>query len=108
MRYLRFLQYKLITPFSESKDKRIFKRILFIFLNMIDLLKELILDYWICNEFKYEIFKFIDIEFIDIMFRRKSLESHAEDRDSSLNKKCARCVHCALETDHWNESSDSY
>ena len=58
------------------------------------------LSYWICDEFECEISEFVDIEFIDIMFRCKSLKSHAEDRDSSLSKRCMRYVHYALEVDH--------
>ena len=94
-------------PFSGSKDRRIFKRILLTFSNMISSLRKLMLSYWICDEFEYEIFEFIDIKFIDIIFWRKSLESRVEDWDSSSSKKCARYMHYALEIDHWNESSDS-
>ena len=67
---------------------------------MIDSSRESMLDYWTCDEFEHEIFEFVDIEFIDIMFRCKSLKSRAEDRDSSLGKRYMRCVRYALEVDH--------
>ena len=93
--------------FSESKDKRIFEKILLTFSNIINSSRELMLSCWIYDEFEYEIFEFIDIEFIDVIFRCKSLESRVEDRDSSSSKRCAYCVRYALKADHWDESSDS-
>src|SRR5438876_11204312 len=98
-RHSRFLQYKLMASFSGSKGRRIFEGILFTFSDMIDSSRESMLGCWTCGGFEREIFGFVDIESIDVMFRRKSLESHAKDRGSSSSKRCARCVRCVLEAD---------
>ena len=99
----------MITSFSESKNERISERILLILSNMINSSRELILNYWIYNEFECEIFEFIDIEsidiiFIDIVFRYKSLKFCVGDRDLSLSK---RYVYYIFEIDYWDKSSDS-
>ena len=75
----RFLQYKLMASFSESKDRRIFEGILLTFSDMIDSSRESMLSCWICDGFECEIFEFVDIEFIDVVFRCKSLKSCVED-----------------------------
>ena len=79
-----------------------------IFSNIINSLRELMLNYWIYDEFEYKIFKFIDIEFINLIFQCKLLKSHIEDRDSLLSKKYIYYIHYILEVDYWDKSSNSY
>ena len=91
--------------FFESKNKRIFKKILLIFLNIINLLRKLILNYWIYNKFKYKIFKFINIKFIDIIFiniifQYKLLKSHIKDWDLLLNKKYIYYIYYILKINY--------
>ena len=66
------------------------------------------LNYLIYDKFEYKIFKFIDIEFINIIFRYKSLKSHIKDQDSLLNKKYIYYIYYILEIDYWDKSLDSY
>ena len=94
--------------FSKSKNKRIFKKILLIFLNIINLLRKLILNYWIYNEFECKIFEFIDIKFINIIFWYKLLKSCIENWDLSLNKKYIYYIYYIFEIDYWSKSSNSW
>ena|SRR5208282_4699867 len=95
MRRSRFLQYRLMTLFSGSKDRRISKRILLIFSDTIDSSRESILDYRACGGFEREISGFVDIIFgdtifIDVVFGREPLGSRTENRGSSPDKECVR------------------
>ena len=58
-----------MTLFFESKNMKIFKKILLTFLNIINSLREMILYYQINIKFKYIILKFNNIKFIDIKYR---------------------------------------
>ena len=76
----------MITLFSESKNRRIFKRILLTFSNIMNSSKEMMLYYWIDIEFN-------DIEFIDIKYR---------DLLSNIIY-----IYDVLEVDNWSISSSS-
>ena len=71
---------------------KIFNKILLIFSEIINSLRKLILNYRIYIESVYEILKFIDIIFIDVIFQYELLRSHIEERDSLSNRKCAPMI----------------
>ena len=54
--------------FSESKDKRIFKKILLTFSNIMNSSREMMLYYQIDIKFECMILEFDNIEFIDIKY----------------------------------------
>ena len=90
MRRSRFLQYKLMTLFSESKNMRIFKGILLIFLNIMSSLREMMLYYRIDIRFERVMSRFNNVEFINAECRGSLLSMmHVRDKVLGANQSLA-------------------
>src|SRR5271154_5791377 len=108
-RHLRFLQYKLVAPFSGSKGRRISEGILLTFPDTIGSPRESTLGCRTCGGLEREVPGFVGVgsvgaAFVGAVFRREPLGSRAGSRGSSPDRGCARG---ALGAGCWGRSPGS-